>query len=190
MRHGRRSGDKTGGSEPHLMSYRGDGLKRLAVASCAVVIISLAGGCANQAPTAASAATVAAISPAPSSSPSPASLPQTAFSSGLRITLSSGSRSGDQIVLTFKIESADPHHPNLWELSGGAELMGILAPERDIVATGLRWNEANQAGSRIVPQAPPGYKFQSPAPAPTPQPTPDIASYLESIPFVLTGSAD
>jgi hypothetical protein len=127
---------------------------------------------------------------ASSTPPNTTALPQSVSTSGLRITLLSGSRDGKEIVLTFKIESADQKQPNLWDLGGGAEMMGIVAPENDISATGLQWDSQNQRVQRIVPLAPPGTKPQPPAPSPTPQPTPEITGYLETIPFVLAGPAN
>ena len=120
----------------------------------------------------------------------PTSLPQTASASGLRITLASANLDGSQIVLTFKIESADPNQPNMWDVGGGAEFAGILPPENDIVATGLKWDDQNQVAQEITPLVPPGFKPPPPAPSPTPQPTPDIVGYQMTLPFLLTVPAD
>ncbi len=127
---------------------------------------------------------------ATNASPAPGPLPQTASASGLRITLISGARSGNQLVLTFKIESADPNQPNMWTVGGGGEIAGILGPENDVQGTGLRWDSRNQVAQGIQPLVPPGFKPPPPAPSPTPQPTLDITGYLETIPFVLSEAAD
>ena len=134
--------------------------------------------------------TTTATATASAPPPTPGPLPQTVSASGLRITLASATRSGKQVVLTFKIESADPNQPNMWEVGGGGELMGIMPPENDIVSNGLWWDQQNQAAQGIRPLAPTGFKPAPPAPSPTPQPTPDITGYLESLGFVLTNPAD
>ena len=120
----------------------------------------------------------------------PTSLPQTVSASGLRITLASANLDGSQIVLTFKIESADPNQLNMWDVGGGAEFAGILPPEKDIVATGLKWDDQNQVAQEITPLVPPSFKPPPPAPSPTPQPTPDIVGYQMTLPFLLTVPAD
>ncbi len=116
------------------------------------------------------------------------SLPMTVTASNLRITLSSAKLNGSQIVLTFKIESADPNQPNMWTVGGG-EFTGLLVPENDVVANGLKW-DAQSPETSVSPLVPPGFTPPPPAPSPTPQPTPDIVGYQETLPFVLTGPAD
>ncbi|HEX7102557.1 MAG TPA: hypothetical protein VF201_07940 [Nitrolancea sp.] len=127
---------------------------------------------------------------ATATSTSGSQLPQSVTASGLRITLVGAKLNGNQIVLTFKIESADPNQPSMWAIGGGAELTGILPGENDIDATGLRWDAQNQSASMISPLLPPGFQPQPPAPSPAPKPTPAIVGYQESLPFVLTGSTD
>ena len=187
MRPGRQQGDGTGSRELNLMGDRSKLFLRLVMVTCALFVFSLVGGCSSTTSTPTTISADAA-SHASSGTPTPGPLPQTATASGLRITLVSAKRNGSQLVLTFKIESANPKQPNMWAVGGGAELMGILPPENDIEATGLRWD--NQAVQGITPVGPPGAVPPLPAPSPTPQPTPNITGYQETLPFVLTGPAN
>jgi hypothetical protein len=156
----------------------------MAVASVMLLTVSFTSACRGQSGSTTSVVTASAVV-----SPVSAPLPQTVSTSGLRITLLPGSRDGNQVVLTFRIESADPAKPNLWALGGG-ELMGIIAPMDDIEVTGMRWNEQDQSGAGMVPVGP---DQGTPESRSTPSgfyPTPDIAGYLWSIPYVLTGAPD
>ncbi len=174
------------GRELNLMEDRSNLFLRFSTVISALFVWSFVGGCSST--TSTPTTSVAVASQPPSGTPTPGPLPQTASTSGLRITLVSGTRSGNQVVLTFKIESVDPNQPNMWSIGGG-ELMGTPLEPNDIVATGLRYdNEIPVPPLGLL--VPPGLKPAPPAPSPTPQPTPDVTGYLETLGFVLTGPAD